>query len=61
VTILNITKIRIMNNMVVIVSGLPSRHKLHDQIRNKRNIRDMKRAIGKSALSSNKRGDPSVV
>jgi hypothetical protein len=41
--------------MTVMVSNLPSRYKLHGQIRNKRNIRDMKRVRGKSALSSNKK------
>jgi hypothetical protein len=54
-TILNITHFRIKNNMTVMVSNLPSRYKLHGQIRNKRNIRDMKRVRGKSALSSNKK------
>jgi hypothetical protein len=39
------------------VSDLPSRHELHGQIRNKRNIRDMKRVRKKSVLSSyRKRG-----
>jgi hypothetical protein len=55
--ILNIANIRIKNNMTVMISDLPSRHELHDQIRNKRNIRDMKRVRRKSALSSyRKRG-----
>jgi hypothetical protein len=55
--ILNITNIRIKNNTTVMISDLPSRHELHDQIRNKRNIRDMKRVRRKSALSSyRKRG-----
>jgi hypothetical protein len=45
----------ILNNTTVIVSDLPSRHKLHGQIRNKRNIRDTKRGRGKSALSSNRK------
>jgi hypothetical protein len=40
--ILNIAKIRVKNDTTVMVSNLPSRHKLHGQIRNKRNIRDMK-------------------
>jgi hypothetical protein len=57
--ILNIANIRIKNNTTVMVSDLPSRHKLHDQIRNKRSIRDMirdmKRVRGKSALSSNRK------
>jgi hypothetical protein len=44
------------------VSDLPSRHELHGQIRNKRNIRDMKRVRRKSALSSyRKRGSISVM
>jgi hypothetical protein len=55
--ILNITNIRIKNNTTVMISDLPSRHELHGQIRNKRNIRDMKRVRRKSALSSyRKRG-----
>jgi hypothetical protein len=54
-TILNIANIRIKNNMTVVVSDLPSRHNLHGQIRKKRNIRDIKRVRGKSALSSNRK------
>jgi hypothetical protein len=54
-TILIIANIRIKNNTTVMVSDLPSRHKLNSQIRNKRNIRDMKRVRGKSALSSNRK------
>jgi hypothetical protein len=55
--ILNIANIRVKNNMIVMVSDLPSRHELHGQIKNKRNIRDMKRVRRKSALSSyRKRG-----
>jgi hypothetical protein len=50
--ILNIANIRVKNHMTVMVSNLPSRHELHGQIRNKRNIRDMKRVRRKSALSS---------
>jgi hypothetical protein len=53
--ILNIANIRIKSNTIIMVSDLPSRHKLHGQIRNKRNIRDMKRVRGKSALSSNRK------
>jgi hypothetical protein len=34
------------------VSDLLSKHELHGQIRNKRNIRDMKRVRRKSVLSS---------
>jgi hypothetical protein len=45
----------IKNNMTVMVTDLPSRHKLHDQIRNKRNISGIKRVRGKSALSSNRK------
>jgi hypothetical protein len=57
VMILNIANVRIKNNTTVMVSDLPSRHELHDQIRNKRNIRDMKRVRRKSALSNyRKRG-----
>jgi hypothetical protein len=56
-TILNITNIRVKNHMTVMISDLPSRHELHGQIRNKRNIMDMKRVRRKSALSSyRKRG-----
>jgi hypothetical protein len=51
VMILNIANIRIKNNTTVMVNDLPSRHELHSQIRNKRNIRDMKRVRRKSALS----------
>jgi hypothetical protein len=55
--ILNIANIRVKNNTTVIVSDLPSRHELHGQIRNKRNISDMKRVRKKSTLSSyRKRG-----
>jgi hypothetical protein len=53
--ILNIAKIRVKNDTTVIFSDLPSRHKLHGQIRNKRNIRDIKRIRGKSTLSSNRK------
>jgi hypothetical protein len=55
--ILNIANIRVKNNTTVMVSDLPSRHEVHGQIRNKRNIRGMKRVRRKSALSSyRKRG-----
>jgi hypothetical protein len=53
--VLNIANIMIKNNMTVMVSDLLSRHKLHGQIRNKRNIRDIKRVREKSALSSNRK------
>jgi hypothetical protein len=53
--VLNIANIMIKNNMTVVVSDLLSRHKLHGQIRNKRNIRDIKRVREKSALSSNRK------
>jgi hypothetical protein len=53
--LLNIANIRIKNNMIVMVSDLPDRHKLHGQIRNKRNIGDIKRVRGKSALSRNRK------
>jgi hypothetical protein len=56
-TILNIANIRVKNNTTIMVSDLSSRHELHSQIKNKRNIRDMKRVRRKSALSSyRKRG-----
>jgi hypothetical protein len=53
--ILNIANIMIKDNTIVMVSDLPSRYKLHGQIRNKRNIRDIKRVRGNSALSSNRK------
>jgi hypothetical protein len=53
--ILNVANIRIKNNMTVMVSDLPNRHKLQGPIRNKRNIRDTKGVKGKSALSSNRK------
>jgi hypothetical protein len=55
VMILNIANIKIKNNMIIVVSDLPNKYKLHGQIRNKRNIRDMKRVRGKSALSKNRK------
>jgi hypothetical protein len=55
--ILNIVNIRVKNNTTVMVSDLPSRHELHGQIKNKRNIKDIKRVRRKSNLSSyRKRG-----
>jgi hypothetical protein len=43
--------------MIVVISDLPSRHELYGQIRNKRNIRDMKGVRRKSILPSyRKRG-----
>jgi hypothetical protein len=53
--ILNIANIMIKDNTIVMVSDLPSRYKLHGQIRNKRNNRDIKRVRGNSALSSNRK------
>jgi hypothetical protein len=53
--ILNIAKIRVKNDTIVMVSNLPSRHKLYGQIGNKRKIRDMKRVRTKNALSSNRK------
>jgi hypothetical protein len=50
--ILNISNIKVKNHTTVMVSDLPSKHELHDQIRKKRNIRDMKRVRRNSALSS---------
>jgi hypothetical protein len=53
-TILNIVKNRIKNDTIVMVSNLPVKHKLHGQVKNKRN---MKIVRAKSALTSNsKRG-----
>jgi hypothetical protein len=57
-TTLNIAKIRVKNDTTVMVSNLPSRHKLYGQIGNKRNTRDMIRVRTKHAMSSNrKRGN----
>jgi hypothetical protein len=53
--ILNIAKIRIKYNTTVMVSDLADRHKLHDQIGNKRNIKDIKKVRTKSTLSSNRK------
>jgi hypothetical protein len=53
--ILNIANIKIKNNTTVMVSNLPNRQELHGQIRNKRNIRDIKRVKRKSVLSSYKK------
>jgi hypothetical protein len=52
---MNIANIRVKNNTTVMVSDLPNRHELHGQIRNKRNIKDMKRVRRKNALSSYKK------
>jgi hypothetical protein len=54
-TILNVAEIRVKNVTTVMVSNLPSRHKLHGQIGNKRNTRDMKRVRTKHALFSNRK------
>jgi hypothetical protein len=37
------------------INNLPSKHKLLGQIKNKRNIRDMKRVRTKCALSNNRK------
>jgi hypothetical protein len=50
-TVLNIAKITIKNDMTVMVYNLPSRHKLHGQVGNKRNIKDIKRVRTKSDVS----------
>jgi hypothetical protein len=55
-TILNIANIKIKNNMTVMVSDLPSRHELHGQIRNKRNIRDMKESEKECPVQLQKEG-----
>jgi hypothetical protein len=55
VTVLNIAKIRVKNDMTVMVTNLPSRPKLHGQIGNKRNTRDMKRVRTKCAMSNNRK------
>jgi hypothetical protein len=44
--------------MTIMVSDLPCKHKLHGQIRNKRNTMYIKRVRTKSALSSNKKRRP---
>jgi hypothetical protein len=49
-TILNIANIRIKKNTIVMINNLPSRHKLYGQIRNKRNIRDIKKSQRKECL-----------
>jgi hypothetical protein len=43
VTILNIAKIKIKHDSVVVVTKLPNRHKLQDQAENMRNIKNMKK------------------
>jgi hypothetical protein len=53
--ILNIVKIRVKNNTTIMIGNLPSRHKRHGQIGNKRNIMDIKRVRTKHALSSNRK------
>jgi hypothetical protein len=53
--ILNIAKDRVKNDIIVMVNNLPSRHKLHGQIENRRNIKDMKRVRTNCALSSNRK------
>jgi hypothetical protein len=59
--ILNISKIKIKNDTTVMISNLPSRHKLHDQIGNKRNIRDIKKLEQIVSCLATERGEPSVV
>jgi hypothetical protein len=54
-TILNLAKTRVKNDTTVMVSNMHNRHKLHGQMRNKRNIREIKRVRIKSAMSSNKK------
>jgi hypothetical protein len=55
--ILNIVKTMIKNDTIVMVSNLPIKHKLHGQVKNERNIRNVKSVRAKSALLSNsKRG-----
>jgi hypothetical protein len=50
--ILNLANIRVKNHTTFMVSDLSTRHELHGQIRNKKNIRDMKRVRRKSDMSS---------
>jgi hypothetical protein len=40
--ILDITNVKMKNNTKVITNNLVNRHELHDQIKNKRNIRNKK-------------------
>jgi hypothetical protein len=47
VTILNIAKIKIKHDSVVVVTKLPNRHKLQDQAENMRNIKNMKKSFKK--------------
>jgi hypothetical protein len=54
-TILNIGKIRIKNDTTVIVNNLLNGYKLHGQIENKRNIKNMKRVRTKSVMLSNRK------
>jgi hypothetical protein len=60
VMVLNIAKIRIKNDTTVMISNLPSRHKLHGQIENKRNIKNMKRVGKRVSCLATERGDPNL-
>jgi hypothetical protein len=53
---MNIANIRINNNTTVMVSDLPSRHKLHGQIRNRRNFRDKKSPRKECPVQQQKEG-----
>jgi hypothetical protein len=53
--ILNIEKIMIKNDTTFMVNNLPTRHKLHNQVGNRGNIKKIKRVIIKSVMSSNRK------
>ena len=59
--ILDMTRVRIKNNMTTIISELASRNKLHGQIRNIRNTRNMKKRDERVPRPTTKRGEPSAV
>jgi hypothetical protein len=60
-TILNIAKIRIKNDTMVMVSDLPSKCMMYGQIRNKRNIMNMKVSEQRASYPTIERGDPLMV
>lgn len=56
VSILDITKVKIKNNTTIMISNLANRQELHGQIRNKRNISNMKRVRHKGIMTKNIKG-----
>jgi hypothetical protein len=54
-TILNIAKIKIKDDTTVMVNNPPNRHKMHGQIGNKGNIRNMKSVRTTNALANNRK------